>query len=49
MTAPNSQKKPFYLGMSFQVLMGVALAILLGYISPATATAMSRWATRSFD
>jgi len=40
MTAPNSQKKPFYLGMSFQVLMGVALAILLGYISPATATAM---------
>ena len=40
MTAPNSQKKPFYTGMSFQVLVGVALAILLGYMSPATATAM---------
>jgi aerobic C4-dicarboxylate transport protein len=40
MTAPNSQKKAFYTGMSFQVLVGVALAILLGYMSPATATAM---------
>jgi aerobic C4-dicarboxylate transport protein len=40
MTTPNPQKKPFYMGLSFQVLAGVALAIVLGYLSPATATAM---------
>jgi aerobic C4-dicarboxylate transport protein len=34
------QKKPFYAGLSFQVLLGVALAILLGYFSPPTAVAM---------
>ena len=34
------QKKPFYSGLSFQVLLGVAMAILLGYISPAKAVAM---------
>jgi aerobic C4-dicarboxylate transport protein len=33
-------KKPFYTGLSFQVLLGVGIAILLGYISPATAIAM---------
>src|SRR6266705_6439921 len=35
-----SRKKPFYTGLSFQVLIGVAVAILLGYISPAKAVAM---------
>lgn len=34
------RKKPFYTGLSFQVLLGVAIAILLGYISPANAVAM---------
>ena len=34
------RKKPFYTGLSFQVLLGVAIAILLGYISPAHAVAM---------
>ena len=34
------RKKPFYSGLSFQVLLGVAMAILLGYISPAKAVAM---------
>jgi aerobic C4-dicarboxylate transport protein len=33
-------KKPFYTGLSFQVLLGVAIAILLGYVSPAAAIAM---------
>jgi aerobic C4-dicarboxylate transport protein len=33
-------KKPFYTGLSFQVLVGVAIAILLGYASPAAAIAM---------
>jgi aerobic C4-dicarboxylate transport protein len=40
MTTPNPQKKPFYMGLSFQVLAGVTLAIVLGYVSPATAAAM---------
>jgi aerobic C4-dicarboxylate transport protein len=35
-----SRKKPFYMGLSFQVLVGVGLAIILGYISPHTAIAM---------
>jgi aerobic C4-dicarboxylate transport protein len=33
-------KKPFYTGLSFQVLLGVAIAIVVGYTSPATAIAM---------
>jgi aerobic C4-dicarboxylate transport protein len=43
-TAPETtsplHKKPFYTGLSFQVVLGVGIAILLGYISPATAIAM---------
>jgi aerobic C4-dicarboxylate transport protein len=43
-TAPETtsplRKRPFYTGLSFQVLLGVGIAILLGYISPATAIAM---------
>src|SRR6202047_79203 len=39
-TPPPSRKKPFYMGLSFQVLLGVALAIILGDVSPATAIAM---------
>src|SRR5258707_6018706 len=35
-----SHKRPFYMGLSFQVLLGVAIAIALGYVSPATAVAM---------
>jgi aerobic C4-dicarboxylate transport protein len=34
------RKKPFYTGLSFQVLVGVAIAIVLGYLSPSTAVAM---------
>jgi aerobic C4-dicarboxylate transport protein len=34
------RKKPFYTGLSFQVLLGVGIAIILGYVSPATAIAM---------
>lgn len=33
-------KKPFYTGLSFQVLVGVGMAIVLGYVSPSTAVAM---------
>ena len=33
-------KRPFYTGLSFQVLVGVALAIVLGYVSPSVATSM---------
>src|SRR5690242_3926670 len=33
-------KKPFYMGLSFQVLVGVVTAIVLGYASPSTAVAM---------
>jgi aerobic C4-dicarboxylate transport protein len=39
-TPPPSRKKPFYMGLSFQVLVGVSLAIILGYVSPHTAIAM---------
>jgi aerobic C4-dicarboxylate transport protein len=39
-TTPPSLKKPFYMGLSFQVLLGVAIAIVLGYVSPARAVAM---------
>src|SRR6202051_4445191 len=43
MNSPSHQtkKKPFYTGLSFQVLVGVALAIIFGYLSPATAEAMN--------
>ncbi len=37
---PSVRKKPFYTGLSFQVLVGVAVAIVFGYISPANAAAM---------
>jgi aerobic C4-dicarboxylate transport protein len=36
----SERKKPIYMGLSFQVVVGVAIAIVLGYISPATAVAM---------
>ena len=36
----SPRRKPFYNGLSFQVLVGVALAIVLGCISPATAASM---------
>jgi len=39
-TTLPSRKKPFYTGLSFQVLVGVGIAIILGYISPSTAIAM---------
>jgi aerobic C4-dicarboxylate transport protein len=39
-SSPSHAKKPFYTGLSFQVLAGVAVAIILGYVSPATAVAM---------
>ena len=37
---PPARKPPFYMGLSFQVLVGVAIAIILGYVRPATAVAM---------
>src|ERR1700682_1841894 len=37
-TAPR--KKPFYTSLSFQVLAGVAIAIILGYAKPETAVAI---------
>jgi aerobic C4-dicarboxylate transport protein len=36
----NPTKKPFYASLSFQVLLAIALAIALGYISPAKAMLM---------
>jgi aerobic C4-dicarboxylate transport protein len=39
-TNPPARKRPFYMSLSFQVLAGVAIAIILGYVSPATAVAM---------
>lgn len=36
----NSKKKPFYTSLSFQVLVAIAVAIALGYFSPARAMAM---------
>src|SRR5215471_14898289 len=38
LSPPN--RKPFYAGLSFQVLIAVVIAIVLGYASPATAVAM---------
>jgi aerobic C4-dicarboxylate transport protein len=40
MTTPNPKKKPFYTGLSFQVLVGIALAIAFGFFNPARAVAM---------
>ena len=40
MTTPNPRKKPFYTSLSFQVLVGIALAIAFGFFSPARAVAM---------
>jgi len=37
---PNAKKKPFYLTLWGQVLIGVALAIVFGYLYPAKATQM---------
>jgi len=37
---PRSGKKPFYRSLWGQVLVGVALAIVLGYLKPHTAVAM---------
>ena len=34
------RRKPFYSSLSFQVLVGIAAAIVLGYFRPATAVAM---------
>jgi aerobic C4-dicarboxylate transport protein len=39
-TAMPPRKKPFYMGLSFQVLAGVAIAVILGYINPAVAVSM---------
>ena len=36
----SPRRKPFYTGLSFQVLVGVAIAVVLGYVSPATAVSM---------
>src|ERR1700681_958439 len=33
-------KKAFYTSLSFQVLAGVAIAVILGYVSPTTAVSM---------
>jgi aerobic C4-dicarboxylate transport protein len=40
MTSSDTKKKPFYTGLSFQVLVAVAIAIVFGYLSPAKAEAM---------
>ena len=34
------RRKPFYASLSFQVLVGIAIAIVLGYLNPAKAIAM---------
>jgi len=39
-TSSPARKKRFYMSLSFQVLAGVALAIVLGYARPDTAVAM---------
>jgi aerobic C4-dicarboxylate transport protein len=40
MTTANLKKKPFYTGLSFQVLVGIALAIAFGFFNPARAVTM---------
>src|SRR5437879_6555004 len=37
---PNGKKKSFYTSLSWQVLFGIALAIVFGIVKPATAVAM---------
>jgi len=39
-TTSPAKKKPFYTSLSTQVLIAIAVAILLGYLRPATAIAM---------
>src|SRR5438270_11764938 len=39
-TTATSPRKPCYTGLSFQVSVGVVIAIILGYISPSSAIAM---------
>src|SRR5438876_8377762 len=39
-STPTPRERPFYMGLSFQVLVGVAIAIILGYVSPTRAVAM---------
>ena len=36
----NGKKKPFYTSLSWQVLFGIAVGIVLGIVRPATAVAM---------
>src|SRR5579864_8221909 len=38
--SPPPGKKPFYMGLSFQVLAGVAVAVILGYVNPSLAVSM---------
>src|SRR3981189_455107 len=38
--ASNVKKKPFYTSLSWQVLFGIAVGIVLGIVRPATAVAM---------
>ena len=38
--ASNAKKKPFYTSLSWQVFFGIAVAIVLGIVRPATAIAM---------
>jgi aerobic C4-dicarboxylate transport protein len=38
--ASPPRKKPFYTGLSFQVLAGVAIAVILGYVNPSVAVSM---------
>jgi aerobic C4-dicarboxylate transport protein len=38
--ATTAKRKPFYTSLSWQVLFGIALAIILGIVRPATAVAM---------
>src|SRR6202040_445645 len=39
-TASQPRKQAFYKGLSFQVLAGVGIAVILGYVSPTTAVSM---------
>jgi aerobic C4-dicarboxylate transport protein len=34
------QRRPFYRGLSFQVLVGVVIAVVLGYVNPSVAVSM---------
>src|SRR5436309_11662391 len=40
MTTSTPRKKPFHKSLSIHVLVGVAIAIILGHVSPACAVAM---------